>query len=681
MHTAIAYLFLSIILSLAMALAISRILYPWPWQNSRLRQITAWVLFILRFFALFLLLLLLFNPGIKEIQVESNKPVLAVLKDNSQSMSYLNDSSGLVNIDSLWQKANMQLSEIYDIRDFTFAQNLQQNKPWNFSGKATDLGYALKQIPQSINDPVAALVLISDGNYNQGENPVFVSRNLPFPIFSIGIGDTLARTEIYVHQIYNNPISYLNELTPIEVDIRSNRTNQDTVIQIHIKKNDNIVATKQVTFKKDRKRHKFKLYIKPEETGLQKYNLKLGENSGRTFYLKVKKQRQKVLLLYHAVHPDIGLIRKALEHSNRFKPVLKQASKFNGKLSDYNMVVLHQVPSGNFVEDRWFAEVVDKKIPYWLILGPQSDFSTFNQGQNALLLSELNGDFEEASARLNERFSVFQVDPVLQRNIAFLPPLNVPFGNYNLKRGNELFKQNLHGVETDRPAWFYTDQPYRISVLAGTGIWKWGMYLYRQTASHQSLDDLIYKTVKFLSLNEPRKRLIIDNENLYNATQPIEIEATWYNENYEPDNSLPGFIEINDTANNTFKYTFMPSGNRYKARPGVLPSGEYHFRAIIEGNNKIYADTGSFMVGQNNIELSSMTLNKQLLQKMSGKDRFYRANDLQSLVSLLTNEMPVKRIRKTEIRVSDLIEKNILLWIIVLFLTIEWIIRKFKGQV
>src|SRR6056297_119003 len=681
MYTTVAYLFLSIILSLVMAIVISRLLYPWPWKKNSTGKPVAWSLFCFRVLVLTLLFLLLFNPGIRQLKTESQKPILAILKDNSQSMRYLNDSARLKRVDSLWEVGRRTLSGHYDIKSYTFAQDIKQGKHWDFSGKGTDLGYALQQINQSINEPIAATLLITDGNYNQGENPVFVSQNLPFPIYTIGVGDSLARSEVYLHQIYHNPVAYLNERTPVEVDLRSSGVAKDTAIELSIQKNGQVLSTKELTFKKGHKRQKINLYFSPKNTGLQQYKIKLGQQNYRTLYMSVKKQRQKVLLIYHAVHPDIGVIRKALENSNRFEPVLKQANQFNGKLTDYNMVLLHQVPSGNFSEDRWFAQVVEKKIPYWLILGPQSDFSTFNQGQNALDITGFNGEFEEASERYNKAFSWFRVESLLQRNIAFLPPLNVAFGDYKLNRGVELFMQNLHGVETERPAWIFTDQPYRFSVLAGTGLWKWSMYLYRQTASHQSLEDLVYKTVKFLSLNEPRKRLIIKHENFYNATQPIDIEATWYNENYEPDNSLPGHIEIIDSANNRFRYTFIPKEKRFEARPGVLPPGAYQFEAVIETEKRTFSDTGSFMVGQNNIERSSMTLNRQLLINMVGEHRYFDHNDIETLTALLLNEKQAPQIRKTEIRLTDLIEQNILLWIIVLLVVSEWIIRKFKGRI
>jgi len=112
-----------------------------------------------------------------------------------------------------------------------------------------------------------------------------------------------------------------------------------------------------------------------------------------------------------------------------------------------------------------------------------------------------------------------------------------------------------------------------------------------------------------------------------------------------------------------------------------LPPGAYQFEAVIETEKRTFSDTGSFMVGQNNIERSSMTLNRQLLINMVGEHRYFDHNDIETLTALLLNEKQAPQIRKTEIRLTDLIEQNILLWIIVLLVVSEWIIRKFKGRI
>lgn len=682
MYTSLAYLSLSILLSIILALGVSRFLYPWPWKKNRLPLLVGWLLFSLRFLALFLLFLILFNPGIRQKKVETKLPALAILMDNSQSMTYLNDSLELKQFERKLIAAKEQLSDRYALQTYYFGHDLQINDTWNFSEPATNIGLALKQLQQTAQIPIAATLLISDGNFNRGENPAFVSRNLAFPVYALGLGDTTNKANVYLHNIYHNPVGYLDEQTPVEVDIRAVDLQRDTNISVSLMHKGKQVITEEISLNQDSRKQKFNLYFKPQKIGLQSYKVKInGSNQPvHSFYIRIREQRQKVLVLYHAVHPDIGVIRKGLEQSNRFEPVLKQATRFDGKISDYNMVVLHQVPSGNFAGDRWFAEIFEKKIPYWMILGPKSDFSTFNQGQNALNLTQLNGKFEEASARFNSAFTLFKVNQTLIENLTFLPPLTVPFAKYKVVRGVGLFMQDLHGVQTDRPAWLFTDQPYRFSILTGTGLWKWRMYLYRQTSSHSGIDDLVYKTVKFLSLNEPRKRLIVEHENLYNAAQPISIEAIWYNENYEPDNALPGHIEIQDTANNVYKFAFTPEGNRYKARPGALPAGKYRFKALFTRENESFADTGSFVVARNNIEQTSRVLNKNLLSQLAGS-RYYEKNQFDMLIESLMNNPPAKTVRKTEIQLTDLIRKNIFLWIIVLLLTSEWIIRKYKGRI
>ena len=354
MYTSLAYLSLSILLSIILALGVSRFLYPWPWKKNRLPLLVGWLLFSLRFLALFLLFLILFNPGIRQKKVETKLPALAILMDNSQSMTYLNDSLELKQFERKLIAAKEQLSDRYALQTYYFGHDLQINDTWNFSEPATNIGLALKQLQQTAQIPIAATLLISDGNFNRGENPAFVSRNLAFPVYALGLGDTTNKANVYLHNIYHNPVGYLDEQTPVEVDIRAVDLQRDTNISVSLMHKGKQVITEEISLNQDSRKQKFNLYFKPQKIGLQSYKVKInGSNQPvHSFYIRIREQRQKVLVLYHAVHPDIGVIRKGLEQSNRFEPVLKQATRFDGKISDYNMVVLHQVPSGNFADRK-----------------------------------------------------------------------------------------------------------------------------------------------------------------------------------------------------------------------------------------------------------------------------------------------------------------------------------------
>lgn len=685
MYTSGAYLFISLLFSLTIAAFITRFIYQWPWKNGSIKNnITERLLFILRVLALTFILLLLFNPTITHIKKSTIKPELIFLHDNSLSVKYLTDSAQLDRTHNILDAQKNKLKKQFNVREVYFDSKLTDEKPSNpFNGRVTDIAKAFKQVSKGAANPIAGVIMLSDGNYNRGENPAFTAQTLPFPVYSVRLGDTIAPKSIYIHNFYHNPVGYLHEQVPVEVDIRHEKIKNDSTLNISVLSDNGTLGSETVRIGKNQKRTQITLYFTPQKTGLQSFKLKIDDQkqSVRQFYMRINEEKQKVLLLYHAVHPDIGVIRRALEQTNRFEPVLRSAQNFKGNLNQYNLIVLHQIPSGNFAEDRWFAKAVEHEIPFWMILGPQSDYSTFNQGQEAFTITQRTGEFEEATVRSNEGFTWFKTSPILQKNVKEWPPLTVAFGQYQYNRGSSIFYQTLHDVNTERPAWLFVDQPYRFSVLAGTGLWRWKIYAYRQTGTHSIINELVYKTVKYLSLNQPKKRLILDYKQLYAASEPVTIEATWYNENYEPDNALPGELILEDSAGQDYNFAFNPTANRYLAKPGIMPSGQYQFEARFTRKNEIFKDTGKFVINKTNIERNSKLANVSLLQQISGPDRYFGTNQIPALADSLTNNPPLKSVRKTEQQITNWIDQKFLLFFIVLLLIAEWLLRKHTGKI
>ena len=80
---------------------------------------TNWFLAFLRFISVFSLLLLIINPVISRKTVETNKIPLAIVADNSRSISELK----AVDVEKEWVEkltSNAALKEKFDIQTYTF---------------------------------------------------------------------------------------------------------------------------------------------------------------------------------------------------------------------------------------------------------------------------------------------------------------------------------------------------------------------------------------------------------------------------------------------------------------------------------------------------------------------------------------------------------------------------------
>ncbi|MFO7863013.1 MAG: hypothetical protein R6U85_03350 [Salinivirgaceae bacterium] len=677
MYTTTAYFVFSLIVSILAGAFVSRLLYAWPWSDGS-KGYTSKILFFIRTISIAIVLLLLLNPGIYQTQIQIEKPRIVFLHDNSQSIKKLTDSATREKLNTKVRKFDETLSDKLDIDHLYFDGNVHKDP--NFNGSVTDIAGALKHVSQTGTQPPTALVLLSDGNYNRGENPVFASRQLPFPIYSVLLGDTIPGTSIFFQHIYHNTIGYLNEKNPVDIDLRYAGLKNDTTITIQIASENTIITEKQVKLNADLQRKSLQLFFKASHTGLQQFfvQIKNNEEVRRSFFMDIREEKQEVLVLYHAVHPDIGAITRALKKSNRFKPILAQANKFKGSVADYPFVVLHQIPSGNFMEDKWFADVVEKKIPFWIILGSETDYSMFNQGQGALKIVKRTGEYEETGVSYTNDFNWFKTNTGIEQ-AEMWPPLHVPFGEYQQIKGTNLFMQTVHGVETDRPAWLFQDKPYRMTILCGTGLWRWRMYEHRTADRAAVVDDLIFKTVKFLSLNEPRKRLVIDHQQVYESTQPVTFDAVWYNENYERDNALSGQLTLIDSAGQQYTFSFLPKNDSYEAKPGVLPSGKYAFKALFHDDRQEYTDSGRFVVNPTNIEMNSYVANHMIMRQLSSNSRFFTLSTFDQLTETLRTDKTVQPLRKVTKHFDDLIDLRSLLVALLFMLVGEWVWRKYSG--
>ena len=65
-------------------------------KNIQIKKVD-YLLFVLRFLAFFLMLLIWINPSIKHLKISNQKPILSILIDNSSSIKHLHQESTVLN--------------------------------------------------------------------------------------------------------------------------------------------------------------------------------------------------------------------------------------------------------------------------------------------------------------------------------------------------------------------------------------------------------------------------------------------------------------------------------------------------------------------------------------------------------------------------------------------------------
>jgi uncharacterized membrane protein len=165
--------------------------------TPRMRSWRAGVIWLLQFCLAVLLLLLLWQPAITVAELKPQQNVIAVLVDDSRSMS-IADSGSTREADAVRALQNGVLSSLqknFQTRLYTFdthisrISNLAQIQP---RAPATRIGDSLKELVDETSDlPVGAVLLMTDGADNSGgigRATIAALRARRIPVHTVGFG-------------------------------------------------------------------------------------------------------------------------------------------------------------------------------------------------------------------------------------------------------------------------------------------------------------------------------------------------------------------------------------------------------------------------------------------------------------------------------------------------------------
>ena len=89
-------------------------------------------------------------------------------------------------------------------------------------------------------------------------------------------------------------------------------------------------------------------YVRPELVYTNLENEVSFENNRADFYIDIIDSRQKILILANAPHPDIAVLKQSISLNKNFDLKIEYANQRVSNLNDYNLVILHQLPSSKF---------------------------------------------------------------------------------------------------------------------------------------------------------------------------------------------------------------------------------------------------------------------------------------------------------------------------------------------
>lgn len=666
-----------LVLAIVLAVALAYFTYskPEPWSKR-----TAFFLASIRFTALFLLILLLLNPFANYTDYLEEKPGVAVIFDNSQSMQLGSDSSQIEELALKMQ--SILTSDKIDFEWYGLESRKIDSNPLSFNQQSTDLVNTLEQVSQDFyGRNLGAIIMVTDGIINRGKS--LNAFNSFLPVFTIGVGDTTKPADIELVEIRNNSIVYQGNRFPVEVFIKeSGFTGSESVVSIY--QGGKQLLSKNITFKGN---EKIDFILEADTPGLKRYTVKTNAISGEKstlnneldFYVEVLQGKEIVLIVAPAPHPDITAIRSALAASDSYESYLYiPGVKENLPDKPADVVIWHHAFTPRFNLPKLTGEPA-----FWYILGPNSAFNGLAAATGTTLIRKGNQS-DVIRPAINLQFSKFKLSDNIPKVFRDYPTLEVPYGEYNSAALSEaLIFQQVGSLVTSKPLFsFFDNGSIRSAVLFGTGLWKWRIQESALYDRPKEFDQLVQKSVRYLSVRNDKRKFIAEPiQPIFQSTESVRFNIETYNDSYERIGGQSITIAIQDESGIERSFNFVSDPILSSFSLGQQPDGIYTYQAKGRVGEALFQSSGEFLVKKNQMEALNLQANHQALRDLSktSNGAFFNSYQVEELSQSIAS-LPLKPI----IHQYDTFEalrkwKWLLVFILFLF-SLEWFLRRYMGS-
>lgn len=680
-----------IIFCLLLGIAYAVILYYKETGND-FNNWLKWVMAVLRTTVVALIAFLLLNPLLKSISRYTEKPVIILAQDNSQSIATVKDSSYYQGefMQELIEFAD-RLESSYTVKKYLFGDKVTSDFSIDFKDKQTDISQLFDEINNRLSNlNVGAMVLSSDGIFNKGINPVYSSADFDFPVYTIALGDTNIQKDVILNKVNYNRIAYQGNEFPVEVLINGNKCTGLTS-KLTISKDGKTLWSKNITFQSDNYFETVQLHLEAKETGLQRYRVGLSpvqdeisiSNNHLDIFIDVLEGRQKILILANSPHPDISAMKQAIQSNRNYSVESFIIDDFENQIETYNLIILHGLPSVNNTLKAILEKIEEKAIPVLYFITSQTNLSAFNTLRAGLSITEGNIIYNEALPLLNEEFTLFNLSDRAVRASNGYPPLISPYGNFIvLPSASTLFYQKIGIIPTNEPLVVLNQSlDSKTGIIVGEGIWKWRMSDYSKEGDHEAFNEIFNKLIQYLSLKVDKSFFRVFSKNNFKENENIIIDAEVYNESYELVNDPEVTLAITNSEGKKYTFTFSKSSKAYYLNAGSLPVDNYKYTARVLVGDKILTDNGEFTVSPLNVEKINSIADHNLLYNLAmrrGGEMVY-PNQLDELYEKINSREDIKTISYTKKRFTEILNLPWLLMLIIALLSAEWFMRKRAG--
>lgn len=674
---------------------------------SKIKRI---ILTILRATILVIVVFLFLQPVIQLVFQIHKSPTVALLLDNSSSM-LLTDRHGLRSDSLKYLLKELNESPPQDsvnIRKYLFDEKLQvfHKDSMSFNGNQTNISLAFQGILDSlIHYNIQAIVLVSDGQFNQGMNPLKLAESSSVPIFTVSLGDSFPKKDVKISSIQAERVVYVGEQINAKVNIVQNGYEQRGVV-VRLLEGKKQISAKTIQLPVEGFEKEVLFTFQPEKPGEFRYVFEVEsledehtrQNNRASFLLTVLKSKVKVTLLSGQPNFD----------QRMFSHVLKQ-------IPDIQLHMFTENISGSFYEPAFPSLETDSQDVYIFMGYPtdKSNILNFNKISQAILqnhiavllnltnttnmnklagLSRLLPITEKSQVVVQPNVTVNltmngRLHPVMKidenpQNVldlwADLPPVTGLGAKLSPREDVQVLLEN--SGSNNYPLSITSIQAdTKILLLAMTNIGNWHFQLQDTPDRDRFFQAFIERALKWLVNREDIQRLqIFPDKKIYQVGETIQFSGQVYDDFYRQLKDAEVRIQISGEDIDRQDIFTADAGNYFYQTVG-LPPGVFRYRLTAINNEQLVGQAaGNIVVEELELEKQETKANYILMRQIAEKSN----GAVWSITAMLPQ---LDRLNMTEkIQLSDfeyvLWNKSYWLVISIVLLSVEWYLRKRWGM-
>ena len=706
-----------VLLLAAVAVGIASLFYRYTLPP--VPRATRIVLVALRAASFFFILTLLFEPIMRLVFSSTQQPVLAVLLDNSKSMSIVDKAGNRAEqLNALVRDGELSgLSDRLALRYYTFGGKLNQRDAFSpemltLSEDATDISAALRTLAtERERNNIQAALLVTDGAYNIGQNPIYQAEELAIPLYTIGIGDSTEQKDLLITKLLANDRVYNESPTVVDVTLKSSGYNGERV-EVTLSEGTRELDRKTVTLADGTREYAVQFSYVPEGEGVKRYTVRVsslpGElttaNNQRSFLVRVLKSKLRVLILAGSPSPDLSIIKQTLaEEKNITVRSFAQRSQggfYEGPLqqtavdsADCFVLIGFPVTSTEASTLNMLRSAIDqRKTPMLFVNGKMVDDTKLR-----MFASEL--PFTTVSTAPQEQYVFIQPSEAQKNHPVMkvsedeasdawtrLPPIFKTSGIYRAKpEATVLGVCKIQNIVTGEPLLLARNvSRHRSIAMLGYGIWRWRLMAQGTSGTERLLSTFLANSIRWLTTrDDDRPVKVTPTKDAFTQGEPVEFTGQVYDASAQPVENAQLRVTVERQGAQSELLLRSIGGGRYEGAFEGLPEGDYTFKAQANSDGaNLGEDRGRFSVGGLDLEFQDTRMNASLLRQLAFRTggRYLAPADLSGLAQDLAGRASFTPREVTRASSLELWNWLYTFGAIIVLLGLEWFIRKRRGM-